>query len=147
MIYEPRYLIDDIYASLGGKPRVWLIPNIKPVLISVILENTTRTTCFFLSGSIFMLSLLLRTRRSARYIPPLESNNGIPQNQRHPSVMRLLGHRNINNTLIYTRLIDFKEDDYIARIAHSEQEVCQLIESGFEYICDFKGNKIFRKRK
>jgi hypothetical protein len=61
--------------------------------------------------------------------------------------MRLLGHRNINNTLIYTRLIDFKEDDYIARIAHSEQEVCQLIESGFEYICDFQGNKIFRKRK
>jgi hypothetical protein len=52
-------------ASLGGKPRVWLIPNIKPVLISVILENTTRTTCFFLSGSIFMLSSLLRTRRSA----------------------------------------------------------------------------------
>jgi hypothetical protein len=61
--------------------------------------------------------------------------------------MRLLGHRNINNTLIYTRLIDFKEDDYIARIAHSEQEVCQLIESGFEYVCDFQGNKIFRKRK
>lgn len=61
--------------------------------------------------------------------------------------MRLLGHRNINNTLIYTRLLDFKEDDYIARIAHSEQEVCQLIESGFEYVCDFQGNKIFRKRK
>jgi hypothetical protein len=70
--------------SLGGKPRVWLIPNIKPVLISVILENITRATCFFLSGSIFMLSSLLRTRRRARYIPPLESNNGIPQNQRHP---------------------------------------------------------------
>jgi hypothetical protein len=61
--------------------------------------------------------------------------------------MRLLGHRNINNTLIYTRLIDFKEDDYIAIIAHSEQEVCQLIESGFEYVCDFQENKIFKKRK
>jgi len=62
-------------------------------------------------------------------------------------VMQMLGHRNINNTLVYTRLIDFKEDDYVARIAHSEQEVCQLIESGFEYICDFGENKIFRKRK
>jgi hypothetical protein len=82
---EPRYLIDDIYDIFRGKPRVWLIPNIKPVLISVILESTTRTTCFFLSSSIFMLSSLLRTPRSARYIPPLESNNGIPQNQRHPS--------------------------------------------------------------
>ena len=57
-------------------------------------------------------------------------------------VMQMLGHRNINNTLVYTRLIDFKEDDYVARIAHSEQEVCQLIESGFEYICDFGENKI-----
>ncbi len=62
-------------------------------------------------------------------------------------VMQMLGHRNINNTLVYTRLIDFKDDDYVARIAHSEQEVCQLIESGFEYVCDFQGNKIFKKRK
>jgi hypothetical protein len=62
-------------------------------------------------------------------------------------LLQLLGHRSIQNTLVYTRLIDFKEDDYIARIAHSEQEVCQLIESGFEYVCDFQGNKIFRKRK
>jgi len=62
-------------------------------------------------------------------------------------VMQMLGHRNINNTLVYTRLIDFKEDDYIARIAHSEEEVCQLIESGFEYVCDFQENKIFKKRK
>ena len=61
--------------------------------------------------------------------------------------MQMLGHRNINNTLVYTRLIDFKEDDYLARIAHSEQEVSQLIESGFEYICDFGENKIFRKPK
>jgi hypothetical protein len=62
-------------------------------------------------------------------------------------VMQMLGHRNINNTLVYTRLIDFKEDDYVARIAHSEQEVSQLVESGFEYICDFGENKIFRKPK
>jgi integrase len=62
-------------------------------------------------------------------------------------VMQMLGHKNINNTLVYTRLIDFKDDDYLARVAHNEQEVCQLIESGFEFVCDFNGNKIFRKRK
>ena len=62
-------------------------------------------------------------------------------------VMQLLGHRNINNTLVYTQLVNFREDDYIARVAHSEQEVCQLIEAGFEYVCDYQGNKIFRKRK
>ena len=62
-------------------------------------------------------------------------------------VMQMLGHRSINNTLVYTHLIDFREDDYVARIAHSEQEACQLIESGFEFVCDFNGNKLFKKRK
>jgi integrase len=62
-------------------------------------------------------------------------------------VMQLLGHRSIQNTLVYTRLIDFKDDEYVARIAHSEQEACQLIESGFEFVCDFGGNKLFKKRK
>jgi integrase len=62
-------------------------------------------------------------------------------------VMQILGHRSINNTLVYTHLIDLKEEDYIARIAHTEKEICQLIESGFEYVCDSGQNKIFRKRK
>lgn len=62
-------------------------------------------------------------------------------------VMQMLGHRNIQNTLIYTQLVDFQDDEYVARVAGSEKEVCQLIEAGFEYVCDHNGNKIFRKRK
>jgi len=62
-------------------------------------------------------------------------------------VMQMLGHRNIKNTLIYTQLIDFQDDEFVARVAHSEKEVCQLIEVDFEYVCDHNGNKIFRKRK
>ena len=62
-------------------------------------------------------------------------------------VMKLLGHRSINNTLIYTQLIEFKDDEYIAKVAHSEKEACQLIEAGYEYVCDYNGNKIFKKRK
>lgn len=62
-------------------------------------------------------------------------------------VMQLLGHRNIRNTLVYAHLVNFKEDEYIAKVAHSEEEICQLAEAGFEYVCDYNGNKIFRKRK
>jgi integrase len=62
-------------------------------------------------------------------------------------VMQLLGHKNIQNTLIYTHLVNFKEDEYIAKVAHTEEEICQLVEAGFEYVCDYNGNKIFRKRK
>lgn len=62
-------------------------------------------------------------------------------------VMKVLGHKNINNTLIYTQLVGFKDDEYTAKVAHSEKEVCQLVEAGFEYVCDHDGNKIFKKRK
>lgn len=60
-------------------------------------------------------------------------------------VMQMLGHKSIRNTLMDTQLVDFKEDDYIARIAHSEEETCQLIEAGFEFVCDFGINKVFKK--
>jgi integrase len=62
-------------------------------------------------------------------------------------VMQMLGHRNIKNTLLYTQLVDFKDDEYVARVASSEKTVCELVEAGFEYVCDHDGSKIFRKRK
>ena len=62
-------------------------------------------------------------------------------------VKEILGHKSINNTLLYTQLVAFKDDEFAAKIAHSEEEACQLIEVGFEYVCDFNGSKLFRKRK
>lgn len=56
--------------------------------------------------------------------------------------MQILGNRNIKHTLIYTKLVGYKDDEYTAKVAHSEEEVCQLVEAGFEYICDHDGNKI-----
>ena len=64
-------------------------------------------------------------------------------------VMRLLGHKNIKNTLIYTQLVEFEEntDQYISKVATTVDEARELIEAGFEYVCDMDGVKIFRKRK
>lgn len=62
-------------------------------------------------------------------------------------VKEVLGHKSLNNTMLYTQLISFKDDDFTATVAHSEEEACKLIEAGFEYVCDFGQNKIFRKRK
>jgi integrase len=62
-------------------------------------------------------------------------------------VKEILGHKSLNSTMLYTQLINFKDDDYTARVAHSEDEACKLIESGFEFVCDFDGNKLFRKLK
>ena len=61
--------------------------------------------------------------------------------------MKLLGHRNIKNTLLYTQLMDTKEDDYICKTAKTTKEIAQLIEDGFEYVCELENMKFFRKRK
>jgi len=62
-------------------------------------------------------------------------------------VMRLLGHKNIKNTLIYTQLMEFKDDEFVCKVAKTVEEASQLIEIGFEYVCEFENPKLFRKRK
>jgi len=62
-------------------------------------------------------------------------------------VMKLLGHKNIKNTLVYTQLIEFKDDEYVCKVAKNVEEAKPLVEAGFEYVCDFDDAKLFRKRK
>ena len=62
-------------------------------------------------------------------------------------VMQLLGHKNINNTLIYTQLVNVNENEYVCKVAKTLNEASQLIEAGFEFVCDMEGFKLFRKRK
>ena len=60
---------------------------------------------------------------------------------------KVLGHKSIKNTLVYIQLVDFEEDDYVAKVAESVEEACQLVEAGFEYVTEIEGVRIFRKRK
>ena len=68
-------------------------------------------------------------------------------------VKHLLGHKNIQNTMIYidleTVLFNRTNDEFIVRIAHNVKEACDMVEVGFEYVTgDYDdGGKIFRKRK
>jgi hypothetical protein len=49
--------------------------------------------------------------------------------------------------MIYTHLVKFVADEFTARVAHTEEEACLLIENGFDFVCDFGANRLFRKRK
>jgi hypothetical protein len=64
-------------------------------------------------------------------------------------VKKLIGHRSINNTLIYTHLIkeDSGSNEFGSKVARTIDEARQLMEEGFEYVCDVDGAKLFRKRK
>jgi len=62
-------------------------------------------------------------------------------------VKQLLGHKSIENTLIYTHLVNWESDEYMCKVANNIEEAKQLIESGFEYVTDYGDKKLFRKRK
>lgn len=62
-------------------------------------------------------------------------------------VMQMLGNRDIKTTLIYTQLIQFENEDYHSAVAKTIEEARSLIKTGFEYITDVDGVKLFRKRK
>ncbi len=65
-------------------------------------------------------------------------------------VMKVLGHKNIKNTLIYTQLLPIQEEDsYVSKVATNVNEARDLVETGFEYVTGeyTDGRKIFRKRK
>ena len=61
-------------------------------------------------------------------------------------VKYLLGHKRIENTEIYAHLVEFENDEYHSATAKNLDEAKQLIETGFEYVMDMEGVKLFRKR-
>ena len=63
-------------------------------------------------------------------------------------VMNKLGHKDIKNTLIYTHLTDFAEDDYITESTTDRKQAEMLLNNGFDYIATSPdGYMMFRKRK
>jgi len=65
-------------------------------------------------------------------------------------VKEMLGHVNINNTLKYIHLanaITQQNDEFVCKVAQSVNDAKELIESGFDYVTDINGLKLFKKRK
>ena len=62
-------------------------------------------------------------------------------------VMRLLGHRCIENTLVYTQLVSFENDQYNSAVAKNIADAQKLVDQGFEFVCQMDGANLFRKRK
>lgn len=62
-------------------------------------------------------------------------------------VKKLLGHKKIENTMKYTELIQFKDDDYEVTSATTIEEAKIVLSAGFEYVTEKDGVMLFRKPK
>lgn len=66
-------------------------------------------------------------------------------------VMKILGHKDIKSTLVYIDLehaiFRTKNDQFTVKVAETPQEITQLLEVGFEYVCEKDGLIFLRKRK
>jgi len=62
-------------------------------------------------------------------------------------VQQALGHKNINNTMLYTYLVNSDGDEYNVQVAENLEEAKKLLEVGFDYVTDMDSRKLFRKRK
>ena len=62
-------------------------------------------------------------------------------------VKQQLGHKRIENTLIYTHLVKLRDSGYIVKVAKSVGEVSELLEQGFDYVAKVEGVWVLRKPK
>jgi len=62
-------------------------------------------------------------------------------------VMKILGHRNIRNTLVYLQLVHFADDQFICKVASTKEERTTLIEAGFTFVSKQDEEWYFRKPK
>ncbi len=90
---------------------------------------------------------------SPTHPPPVEGNDRILHEEDILHAMQLLGHKKIENNLMYVQLVKsiFQEviEHYVCKVAKNTEEARQLIELGCEYVTgEYRdGGKLFRKKK
>lgn len=66
-------------------------------------------------------------------------------------VKQFLGHKKLDTTLLYIQIerVLFKEttDEFTVRVTQKREEIKQLLEAGFDYICEKDKLAFLRKRK
>ena len=67
-------------------------------------------------------------------------------------VKELLGHKTIQSTQVYIHIerslfLNAPPDEYHVKVAKTQEEITQLLGTGFEYVLQKDGLAFFRKRK
>jgi hypothetical protein len=56
---------------------------------------------------------------------------------------KLLGHKNIQNIMVYIHLISFESEEYLCKVAESIEEAGKLDAEGFNFVTQFEGKMLF----
>ena len=129
------------------------------------LQRLPRTDRIFSTLSLSSLHLKMRKRAAEKFANPrllkiafrsFRHWKGTMEYHRTKDILyvkKILGHKQIRSTLKYidleANIFRSTDDQFFVKVAANVQEVCALIEVGFEYVAgDYDdGGKIFRKRK
>ena len=148
----------------GSKPRIFKASSKLIAMLNTLSKTSTR---------VFGDSVNWRTKASSFY----HSRKPLTKKLQNPRLMRIsfhtlrhwkatmlyhqtkdilyvkefLGHQRIETTMLYIQLAEilFKEktDEFTVRVASKPEEIKQLLEVGFEFVCQKDGLAYFRKRK
>ena len=153
----------SIQAEKNSKPRILPISNQAVVMIERLPKKSKRIFAGNLSS---MRGNLQTTRARQAYklnnprllkisFHSLRHLKGTTEYHRTHDILHvqnLLGHRTIKSTMHYINLEAALyhsgiADDVHVKVAATLEEACKLLETGFEYVTDIDGKKLFRKRK
>jgi integrase len=62
-------------------------------------------------------------------------------------VQKILGHKRIESTMRYTRLVQFKDNEFDVEAAQTVEEAKDLLKIGFDFITEKNGFMLFRRPK
>jgi len=154
-----RKLIQVNSPKKGSNPRVFKISNKLAAMLNALPKKSTRVFGTFTTKKAGQLLWQSRKRIASKLQNPRinyitlhtfrhwKATNEYARTKDILHVMKMLGHRNINNTLLYTQLVNFESDDFHSAVAEDTEEARNLIEAGFDYVCTYENTMLFRKRK
>jgi integrase len=146
----------------SGKPRIFKISNILATMLDKLPKNSERIFDYRSKISLRRTFEKQRKRIAHKLGNPRllrihfhtlrhwKATTEYRQTKDILHVMRLLGHKRIENTLKYVQLAEVQEDneDFICKVATTMKQASELIETGFEYVCTTPQDEMmFRKRK
>ncbi|MCW4011323.1 MAG: hypothetical protein NWF05_12025 [Candidatus Bathyarchaeota archaeon] len=125
-------------------------PDWPPVL--PVRKQSYATICFVVSEPLPSANATSQSSEQPTPSPPQEASPSIPEFSNTVvltflialSMLILLSFKKLST---YNSRLFKDEVEYTSKVAKTEKDALVLIEAGFEFVCDFSGHKLFKKRK